>query len=156
MSLVLSLLARWGISGLWTRFRAWLKGNKMLAAGHVLLTVVIIAGTLAVTLWVQREKTESKLAEATLKIGKLQDRVQIIETVNSAQEATIGNLRDLREQDAKALAGLTTDFEALNLSDSAYKKRLAELEKNNAEVRAYLDQPLPTELRNLVQKRTAR
>lgn len=154
MGFIGALLVKWGISGLWTRFRTWLKENRMLATGHILLAVVIIAGTLAVTLWVQRERTEGKLADATNKIGALQNRVQAIETVNSAQEATIGHLRELREADAKALAGLTTDFDELNLADTAYQKRLAELEKNNAAVRAYLDQPLPPELRSVVQKRT--
>lgn len=148
-----ALLAKIGLSALWGRFSAWLKGNKMLAASHVLLTVVIIAGTLAVTMWVQREKTEGRLSDAATKVSNLERKVQAIETVNSAQEATIDHLRELRESDAKTLAGLTTDFDRLNLADTAYQRKLSELEKTNAEVRAYLDQPLSPELRSVVQNR---
>ena len=82
----------------------------------------------------------------TLSNDELRERVVNVEVINEAQDKTISDLQALRQQDAAVMAGLVTDYAKLSKSDATARKKLSELEKQNANVRDYLDQPLPPEL----------
>jgi hypothetical protein len=68
-----------------------------------------------------------------------------VESVNQQQE-TIGELKELRLQDAQALTGLLTDYKVLADNDARARNRLATLEKSNETVRNYLNQRIPPDL----------
>lgn len=129
-----------------------LKGKSRLVIEYVLLAVLIAAATLSVTLWLQRERVEQKLEKAGTEIEGLQGRLSGVEIINERQQATIKSLEGLREQDAKALTGLNDDYQSLAARDERVRQQIRELEKQNAQVRLYLDQPVPPELGQLLQQ----
>jgi hypothetical protein len=114
-------------------------GNVRLIVEYALIAIIIAVAAVAFTLWTQTH-------ELNAKNDTLLGRVSQVEIINQAQDATINDLQDLRKKDAEVMAGLVTDFKQLSQNDSAARKKLSELEKSNAKVRDYLDQPLPAEL----------
>ena len=69
--------------------------------------------------------------------GRLDQRLAAFDAALTQRQAA---------QDAAVMAGLVTDYAKLSKSDATARKKLSELEKQNANVRDYLDQPLPPEL----------
>lgn len=120
---------------------------------YALLAIVIASATLALTIWFQRERVESKLGDARVRIENLKGRVAKVEQINQIQDGTIQQLETLRLRDQQALTGLNEDYSALAGRDAAVSKRIAELEKQNEAVRAYLDQPVPAELRRVLREK---
>jgi len=101
---------------------------------------MVIAGfATVVTLWSRTKALEDKN-------DKLYDRVIQAESINDHQEKTIGDLQRLREIDALVMAGLIADYTRLSKVDASTRNKLSELEKTNATVRTFFDQPLPAEL----------
>lgn len=128
----------------------WGKGRGSTIVGYVLTAIVIVFASFTVTLWFSKQKMEKSLVAAASQIQHLQNKVTAVEQVNAAQEDVIKNLQELRVVDNKALTGLSDDYRRLNLQDKAVSNKLTALEKSNAPVREYLDQPLPPELRELL------
>lgn len=138
------------------RVAPFVRDKKRLMIEYVLIAVIIASAATVFTLWLQNRKQDDKLTTASQTIDGLKTRIQTVEFVNETQEQTIKTLNDLREQDALALGGLMTDYDRLSERDKSVQKQLAELEKNNAKVRSYLNQPLPPELRSLLEGRVTR
>jgi hypothetical protein len=69
-----------------------------------------------------------------------------VELINEAQNKTIADLQETRQQDAAVLAALIVDYDKLSKSDTTARKKLSNLEKQNAKVHGYLDESLPPEL----------
>lgn len=133
-------------------FFAWLKkvpfigaatsfvgGNVRLVIEYVLIGLVIACAATAIALWYRTSYLEERNDE-------LRVRVTNAEVINEAQDQTITDLQDLRQQDAEVMAGLVTDFAHLSKSDFRARQRLSELEKHNETVRDYLDQRIPPDL----------
>lgn len=104
----------------------------------LLATVVTLAGV-TFTLWVQKGQISDKLSETETRVGGLEASV-------TTQSLTINTLRDLRQKDNQALAGLMQDYRMLSQNDSAVRNRLKALEQTNEVVRKYLESPIPPEL----------
>lgn len=118
---------------------SFVAGNARLVIEYVLIALAITGAATAIALWYRTNYLEACNDE-------LRERVMNVEAINEAQDKTISDLQALRQQDAAAMAGLVTDYAKLSKSDATARKKLSELEKQNANVRAYLDQPLPPEL----------
>lgn len=118
---------------------SFVTGNARLAIEYVLIALAIAGAATAITLWYRTHYLETRNDE-------LRERISNVEVINEAQDKTITDLQDLRKQDAAVMAGLVTDYAKLSKSDMAARKKLSDLEKQNANVRDYLDQPLPPEL----------
>lgn len=114
-------------------------GKARLIIEYVLIGMVIAIAATAFTLWVRANKLE-------IRNDELRGRVTTTELINQAQDETITELQALRTQDSLVITGLLTDYTRLNESDTKARKKLAQLEKENATVREYLDRPLPPEL----------
>lgn len=136
------------------RVAPFVRDKKRLIIEYILIAVIVASAATVFTLWLQREKTENKLVEASQKIDGLKKRVHTVEQINATQDRTIKTLNELREQDATALGGLLNDYTRLSERDKSVQKQIAELEKNNEKVRSYLSQPLPPELRSLLTGQT--
>ena len=118
---------------------SFVTGNARLAIEYVLIALVIAGAATAIALWYRTNYLEARNDE-------LRERVVNVEVINEIQDKTISDLQALRQQDAAVMAGLVTDYAKLSKSDATARKKLSELEKQNANVRDYLDQPLPPEL----------
>lgn len=118
---------------------SFVAGNARLVIEYVLIALAITGAATAIALWYRTNYLEACNDE-------LRERVVNVEAINEAQDKTISDLQALRRQDAAAMAGLVTDYAKLSKSDATARKKLSELEKQNANVRDYLDQPLPPEL----------
>lgn len=118
---------------------SFVAGNARLVIEYVLIALAITGAATAIALWYRTNYLEAHNDE-------LRERVVNVEAINEAQDKTISDLQALRQQDAAAMAGLVTDYAKLSKSDATARKKLSELEKQNASVRDYLDQPLPHEL----------
>lgn len=118
---------------------SFVAGNARLVIEYVLIALAIAGAATAIALWYRTNYLEARNDE-------LRERVVNVEVINETQDKTISDLQALRQQDAAAMAGLVTDYAKLSKSDATARKKLSELEKQNANVRDYLDQPLPPEL----------
>ena len=118
---------------------SFVTGNARLVIEYVLIALAIAGTATAIALWYRTNYLEARNDE-------LRERVVNVEVINEAQDKTISDLQALRQQDAAVMAGLVTDYAKLSKSDATARKKLSELEKQNANVRDYLDQPLPPEL----------
>lgn len=118
---------------------SFVTGNARLVIEYVLIALAIAGAATAIALWYRTNYLEARNDE-------LRERVVNVEVINEAQDKTISDLQALRQQDAAVMAGLVTDYAKLSKSDAHARKKLSELEKQNANVRDYLDQPLPPEL----------
>ncbi len=126
--------------------------RRSLIFGYVMILAVVVIGGFTVTLWASKNKVTNDLHTAQLKLTAAEQRIDKVEMVNQAQEATISDLRELRLRDAKAVAGLFQDMDRLGERDARVRQQLTSLEKNNAAVRSYLDQPVPSDLRELLKQ----
>ena len=118
---------------------SFVTGNARLVIEYVLIALAIAGAATAIALWYRTNYLEARNDE-------LRERVVNVEVIKEAQDKTISDLQALRQQDAAVMAGLVTDYAKLSKSDATARKKLSELEKQNANVRDYLDQPLPPEL----------
>lgn len=127
---------------------AWgfLKNKKRLVIEYVLIAIVVAVAGFTFTLWLSKIRTEKALAETRTDLVTVQGRLTAVESINQAQEATIGELKELRHADAQALTGLLTDYKVLAENDARARKRLDSLEKTNEAVRTYLNQRIPPDL----------
>ena len=118
---------------------SFVTSNARLVIEYVLIALAVAGAATAIALWYRTNYLEARNDE-------LRERVVNAEVINEAQDKTISDLQALRQQDAAVMAGLVTDYAKLSKSDATARKKLSELEKQNANVRDYLDQPLPPEL----------
>ena len=118
---------------------SFVAGNARLVIEYALIALAITGAATAIALWYRTNYLEACNDE-------LRKRVVNVEAINEAQDKTISDLQALRQQDAAVMAGLVTDYAKLSKSDATARKKLSKLEKQNANVRDYLDQPLPPEL----------
>lgn len=122
------------------------KNKKRLVIEYVLLAVLVAVAGFTFTMWLQKERTENALAKTQGELSTVQSRLTLVEAVNTQQEQTITDLKELRLEDAKALGGLLTDYKSLAENDARVRRRLSNLEQTNEAVRNYLNQPIPPEL----------
>ena len=99
--------------------------------------------------WIWATLTSAEAAKVTLSA-----RLQTAEQVSALQGASLENLKKLRDKDALALSKLTQDYQTLSARSVEIKSDIRALEKLNAEVKSYLDQPVPTELGKLLRERS--
>lgn len=86
------------------------------------------------------------LQAARLHVAKLETAVSTLQVTAEAQKAAIADMKQLRENDTKAVLGLAREYRALVQADSGVRQQLQQLERSNAQVRDYLSQPVPAEL----------
>ena len=122
------------------------KNKTRLVIEYVLIAVIVAAAGFTFSMWLSKERTEKSLLTTQNELRTVQQRLGAVESVNQQQQETIGELKELRLQDAQALTGLLTDYKVLADNDARARNRLATLEKSNETVRNYLNQPIPLDL----------
>lgn len=124
----------------------FVKSNVRLVIGYFILGAFVIAGGYALSQYVQRQKTEVKLAQTETTLVVTQQRAGTLETIVDQQVKTIGVVTDMRETDAEIAERLLGENKRIVREKAALEKRLQALEQQNETVRAYLDQRIPPEL----------
>lgn len=120
--------------------------KSRLVIEYALIAVIVAAAGFTFSMWLSKERTEKSLLTTQNELQAVLQRLGAVESVNQQQEATIGELKELRLQDAQALTGLLTDYKVLADNDARARNRLAILEKSNETVRNYLNQRIPPDL----------
>lgn len=123
----------------------FVKAKNRLVIEYVLIALLVTTAATTFTLWLQKAKTEQQLEVVQTRVGTL-------EAITEIQEATIGNLKELRYKDSIALDGLISDYKALAITDARVRHKLGELERTNETVRDYLALPIPADLACMLDK----
>jgi len=122
------------------------QNKTRLVIEYALIGLIVAAAGFTFSMWLSKERTEKSLLTTQNELQTVQQRLGAVESVNQLQEATIGELKELRLQDARALTGLLTDYKVLADNDARARNRLSTLEKSNETVRNYLNYRIPPDL----------
>lgn len=100
--------------------------------------VALALGTFGVVYY-QRSMLKNEVESLT------KQRAEVL-AANEAQAAALARLEARHKQDEQVVAKLMKDVEVISTRDRQARKRLANLERNDANVRKYLDTPVPPAL----------
>jgi hypothetical protein len=125
-------------------------GSFGLYLGYIAIGITIALGCAAV--WFYHQNTT--LHESVGALNKtVEQRGAVIEDLkhnNSQQDKAINELTELRKTDKAVVNGLLSDYRRISATTTDTKAKIRELEKRNAEVRSYLNTPLPDSVRRVL------
>lgn len=121
----------------------FVKSKSRLVIEYVLIGLLITIAGLTFTMWLAKERTETKLERAEADVAVLQSKVSEVERINNDQARTIEQLQELRVLDATTLQGLMRDHDAITKRDTSERKQVKQLEKTHEDVKSFMQQPVP-------------
>lgn len=113
---------------------------------YLMLGVALVMACLGGAVLYYRGNAISAAADA----AQARANLAVAEDANKAQEATIGRLRATEEANAKQVAELLDQLDAINKAMAETNDAIKALEKENADVAAYLGAAVPDDLRKLL------
>lgn len=132
---------------------AFVAGNYRLVIQYLLVAALITVCGFTLSLWFTKEATEtrltlaeSKLETADLQLATLSNQIEQAHQVNREQATEIERLEHLRQLDSAAFGEMIGRFLEASRNDAELRSLVAKLEKENASVKTYLDQRIPSEL----------
>lgn len=93
---------------------------------------------------------KANAASAQAEAQQARANLAVAEDANKAQEATIGRLRASEAANAKNVAELLDEISEINAKVGEAKDAIQALEKQNADVAAYLGSAVPSDLLKLL------
>lgn len=138
----LSKVWKSGKSALWSRLGLWL--------GYAAVGVAIALGCAAVWFYHQNDELHSSVSALNATLAERAGVIAQLEHSNAQQDKAIEELARIRKTDSVVVSGLLADYKRINAMTADTKTKLRELEKHNAEVRAYLSTPLPDAVRRVL------
>jgi len=129
-----------------------IKNKARLYIEYTLIALLVVTAGVTLTLWLQKETVKRDLLETKVELVQVENRLTTSEQINKVQQRHITELQNLRETDALAIAGLLTDFKSSTQAAVTAKRRLEQVEKKDATVKSYLDNPIPNGLACLLAK----
>ena len=118
-----------------SKIRLWLE--------YFLILLVLVAGALAVYATLRNATLKVAVEKLATDLHKAEARVSVVEEANRKQAQTITTMETIRALDGQVLSSLQIALQAVSDNDRTVNSRILELEKNSAEVRAYLDATVP-------------
>lgn len=122
----------------------WLMGlfggigvKKMLS--RAMIFAVLVLGACTIGLYFKTQFQQNALDGFWQRIERVEDQNKELQQANDELDGTVAQLTEQRERDSNAISGLIDRMKQLDTQDDETRTRLEELEKNNAETRAYLD-----------------
>lgn len=85
-----------------------------------------------------------------------QTRIQMADQINQSNQRTIKDLQDQRKRDSAALTGLSEDVAVIRRTAGATHAAVKNLGATNEPTRAYLQSPVPDDLRRVLNNRASR
>jgi hypothetical protein len=125
---------------------AWIVGHVRLLIEYGLLIAFIVTCGIVLNLRVHSAKQDTVIQKVTDDLATAQQSEIIAAKANAEQDAAIATLKQLREKDSTAIAGLQNDFAITNSTTAAVKQKLSLLEKNNVQAKKLLDDTVPASL----------
>ena len=131
----------------------WFTGHARLVIEYVLIGLLVSVSGYALWSWGHANQQDVKIAAMS---GTLDARAQVIDTLvqtNVDQDNAIAALKDLRERDAKAIAGLQKDKAYAASDRRSWAAKLEQLEKSNALAKKLLDIAVPADTSCVLDRR---
>jgi len=125
---------------------SWITGKARLIIEYALIAVVVSLAGFTLAIWLQRRELAQQVTKLSGTVGTLSGTVTEQADVNRQQDVALTELRRLRDVDNQALTSLHGELNKAGEKGESLRRRIAELEKNNADARALLDTPVPAEL----------
>lgn len=116
-----------------------LKFNAQRYLSRFLLLMVVALGCFAVTATIRGLKLETRVAatEGDLKVAK--NELETVKRANESLDSALTTMGQLRNADGTVLTALSNEIAGITARDRHVNERIAQLEKNNAAVREYLN-----------------
>lgn len=109
-----------------------------------LVDILLVAGLVALAAFAVVSHLRAKGLETKAEV--LSTQVLELSVANASQTKALADLQEVRKKDSAATAGLVKRLGEINEATNDAKRRMAELEANNEQIRSYLDQPLPADV----------
>lgn len=110
---------------------------------YAMLAVLLGVAGLAVTLKIQTYRQQISITNLSNGLEKAQGEIEVITSVNAAQEGVIKSLSGQRESDNLAVTNLLNAYDKLRDADQRIRSKLDTLEKTDAQAKAYFDSVVP-------------
>lgn len=133
----------------------FIKAKPRLFIEYLMIGAVVFLFGIAFYLWSQNELNKSRLDTATTKVEATEQRLGSVEKENKRLGESVIFLANQREKDTASFKMLATALSAEKQNYTLLKSKLDNLEKSNADVKAYLDQRIPDDLRRLLDAGTS-
>ena len=140
MALITNLLERVPLLG---TAAAWVGSKARLLLEYGLIASVVALAGFAFNSTLQRKALEKTVTGLSTSLGSVATTLNQQVEANHQQDAAIQRLKDLRELDSSALSTLQGELGSVNANNRTIKTKLAELERTNAQAKAFLDIAVP-------------
>lgn len=110
---------------------------------YAVLALLIGVAGLAVTLKMQTYRQEISITNLSTGLEKAHAEIEVVTSVNEAQQSVIETLGSQRETDNKAVTKLLDTYQKLRDADQNIRSKLDTLEKTDAQAKAYFDSAIP-------------
>src|SRR5574337_338724 len=131
-----------GLSAMWGKLGLWL--------GYVAIGIAIALGCAAIWFYHQNAELHEAVGSLNSTIVERGDTIKQLQIYNAQQDRAIDELTAIRKMDNLVVTGLLSDYKRISATAADTKSKLKELEKHNAEVRSYLNTPLPASVRRVL------
>jgi len=110
---------------------------------YAIIAVLIATVGLAVTLKMQTYRQEISITNLSTGLENAKGQIEVITSVNEAQEGVIKTLSGQRESDNKAVTQLLDTYQKLRDADQKIRSKLDTLEKTDVQAKTYFDSVIP-------------
>lgn len=124
-------------------FFGFIKAKPRLFIEYLMIGAVVFLCGVAAYLWSQNELNKSNLSLA-------EERLTVVEKDNAKLGEAVVFLAAQREKDTDSFKKLTSAIQDEQHNHKLLQDKLKELEKSNADVKAYLNERVPDDLRRLL------
>lgn len=114
---------------------------RLILLGSVVIAFLALAG---VALWYRGEAISAKAEQHKAEVAR-----DTAIAANKESEKTIDQLQEQARLDGRLVAALYEQMQQIHAGIEEQNAKLTDLEKANADVRAYLDTAVPSDLRKL-------
>ena len=124
-------------------FFSFIKAKPRLFIEYLMIGAVVFLCGVAAHLWSQNELNKSNLSLA-------EERLTVVEKDNAKLGEAVVFLAAQREKDTDSFKKLTSAIQDEQHNHRLLQDKLKALEKSNADVKAYLNERIPDDLRRLL------
>lgn len=119
------------------------KSKVRLYLEYLVLALLLAVVGLAVTLKMQTYRQEISINNLSHGLDKANDEINVVRSVNEAQESVIQTLGSQRLKDNQVVDQLLETYDKLRDADQRIRSQLETLEKTDADAKAYFNSPIP-------------
>ncbi|WPJ68557.1 hypothetical protein OMDBNIEC_00071 [Salmonella phage STP-SP5] len=133
----------------------FIKAKPRLFIEYMMIGAVVFLCGVAAYLWSQNELNKSRLDSATAKVESTVQRLGNVEKENKKLGEAVVFLANQREKDTVSFKTLSNALASEKADHKALQDKIKNLEKSNADVKAYLNERIPDDLRRLLDAKSS-